>query len=79
MKPNYPIPANEVQDGMIKAGSLAVTNSSQILPVVTSWVQFFQASGGNVLASKVWHACHGVMNARVCLCAHMDGPLCVCG
>lgn len=54
-KPAYPIPPSEIQNGSIVAGSLAVSNTTSMLPVIQSWIDVFSSAGGSVLASRDWH------------------------
>jgi len=53
---SYPIPKEQMVDGKVTGGSLAVTNSSQILPVVQAWIDHFDTHGAHVLASLDWHS-----------------------
>ena len=51
--PAYPIPSQYIKNGNIVAGSLAVDNTTSMLPLVQGWIDAFVAQGGRVLASRV--------------------------
>jgi hypothetical protein len=51
--PNYPIPPNYMSGNEIVEGSLAITNSSQILPLINEWLNIFTLNGAPILGSKV--------------------------
>eukprot|EP00470_Lotharella_oceanica_P000673 CAMPEP_0170172376 /NCGR_PEP_ID=MMETSP0040_2-20121228/5608_1 /TAXON_ID=641309 /ORGANISM="Lotharella oceanica, Strain CCMP622" /LENGTH=316 /DNA_ID=CAMNT_0010413003 /DNA_START=1 /DNA_END=951 /DNA_ORIENTATION=+ len=53
-KPNYDIEPY-VHDGKVRAGSLAVANTSAIIEPINEWIRYFNQNGGRVFASLDWH------------------------
>mmetsp|Transcript_21573 Transcript_21573/g.38271 ORF Transcript_21573/g.38271 Transcript_21573/m.38271 type:complete len:339 (+) Transcript_21573:83-1099(+) len=54
--PNYDISKHIQKDGKIVAGSLAVANTSEILPKINLWIDYFNQKKARIFASLDWHS-----------------------
>jgi len=54
-KPNYNITDHVTHGNKIRAGSLAVGNTSAIIEPINEWIRYFNENGGKVFASLDWH------------------------
>lgn len=55
--PFYSIPPDAIPKGdFVKKGSLAVSDTSAIVPIINEWVNAFESNGGLVAYSLDWHS-----------------------
>jgi len=82
--PQYTIPADWQSAGgsVVKAGSLQVSSSSEIIDPINAWIDLFTASGGKVFGSLDWHPkdhcsfCRNGTEATNPGYYHSDGAMC---